>query len=490
VGQTLASLGYTSGIAKIPPYVAVKVPVFSFEKLTGLDTHLGPEMKSTGEVLGLGKNLEEALYKGLVAAGYKMKKAGGVLFTIRDSDKAEIIGTAQKFARLGFSLYATRGTAMVLEKKGFDVQPIDKICDNPGENTETLLAGGEISYIIATSEKGRDPAFDDVKLRRKACSLGIPCLTSIDTANALADSLLSDYSEINTELVNINDLRSSHVKLPFTKMHSCGNDHIHINCLDIEINSPESLSALLSDRHTGIGGEGIVLILRSEKADAKIRIFDLDGSEDSIGGNALRCAAKYLYDNGIVKKRNMSIETLSGIREMYLSTRDGLVSSVKVNMGHAELHPGKIPVKLPGEKVISKQVTIGGAEYAITCVSMGNPHAVVFCEGRVDSLDLRAIGPLFENDPLFPKRVNAEFVEIMDRNYLKMRVWERGSGETQACGTGACAAAVAAVLNEYCDKGADIKVQLAGGELFVNYTDEAVYLTGDCVKVFDGFVEI
>jgi carbamoyl-phosphate synthase large subunit len=152
VGQTLTSLGYTSGIAKIPPYVAVKVPVFSFEKLAGLDTHLGPEMKSTGEVLGLGKNLEEALYKGLVAAGYKMKKAGGVLFTIRDSDKAEIIGTAQKFARLGFSLYATRGTAMVLEKKGFDVQPIDKICDNPGENTETLLAGGEIGYIIATSE--------------------------------------------------------------------------------------------------------------------------------------------------------------------------------------------------------------------------------------------------------------------------------------------------------------------------------------------------
>jgi len=246
---------------------------------------------------------------------------------------------------------------------------------------------------------------------------------------------------------------------------------------------------LLSDRHKGVGGEGVVLILRSGVADAKMRIFDLDGSEDSTGGNAIRCAAKYLYDNGIVKKQRMRIETLSGIRELYLSTRNGLVSSVKVDMGRAELRTEKIPVKLEGENVIARPVTIGGEEYKITCVSMSNPHAVVFVK-RVDEVNVRKIGPLFENDALFPERVNAEFVEVMDRKHLKMRVWERGSGETQACGTGACAAAVAAVLNGYCEKNTDIKVQLPGGELIVNYTDEAVYMTGDCVKIFDGTVEI
>jgi carbamoyl-phosphate synthase large subunit len=488
-GEMLADLGYKSGIAPMPPYIAVKVPVFSFEKLAGVDTHLGPEMKSTGEVLGLGKNLQEALYKGLVAAGYKMKKRGGVLITVRDGDKAEIAGVAEKLVKCGFSLYATRGTARFLEGKGFPVQPIDKIRDNPADNTEKLLAGGQISYIISTSEKGRDPALDDVKLRRKACSLGVPCLTSIDTANALADSLLSDYSEINTELVDINNLRNSRVKLPFTKMHGCSNDYICINCFDFEINSPESLSVLLSDRHTGIGGEGIFLILRSDVADAKIRIFNLDGSEDSIGGNAIRCVAKYLFDNNIVNKRRMRIETLSGIRDLHLSTRNGEVSSVTVDMGRAELRPEKIPVKLTGENVVARQVAIGGAEYAITCVSMSNPHAVVFC-GRLDTLDLHTIGPLFENDPLFPDRVNAEFVEVMGRNHLKMRIWERGCGETQACGTGACAAAVAAVLNGYCDKDADIKVQLPGGELVIKYTDETVFMTGSCVKVYDGVVEI
>jgi len=430
-----------------------------------------------------------------------MKKTGGVLLTIRDGDKGEIIGIAQKLSRLGFSLHATRGTARFLSKKGFSVEPIDKICDNPNVNTETLLAGGKISYIISTSEKGRDPALDDVKLRRKACSLGVPCLTSIDTANALADSLLSDYSEINTELVDINNLRSSRVRLPFTKMHGTGNDYIYINCItlaggqDMEINSPESLSALLSDRHTGIGGEGVVLILRSDTADARMRIFNLDGSEGAMAGNSIRCVAKYLFDNGIVKKRDMRIETRSGIRELSVSTRNGKVSSVRVNMGPAVLAPEKIPVNLTGKDVIARQVEIGGKEYKITCVSMGNPHVIIFCDGIhteacVDAVKLQSLGPLFENDALFPDRINVEFVEIMDNNHLKIRVWERGSGETQACGTGACAAVVAAVLNGYCDKGLDIKAQLPGGELIINYTDDAVTMTGDCVTIFDGIVEI
>jgi len=492
-GEMLADNGYSSGIAKIPPYIAVKVPVFSFEKLAGLDTHLGPEMKSTGEVLGLGKNLEEALYKGLVAAGYKMKRQGGVLLTIKDGDKGEITGMAQKFSKMGFSLHATRGTARFLEKKGFTVEPIDKIFENPDINTETLLAGGKISYIISTSEKGRDPAYDDVKLRRKACSLGVPCLTSIDTANALADSLLSDYSEINTELVDINNMRTSRVQLPFTKMHGTGNDYIYINCITNDqaggINSPESLSALLSDRHTGIGGEGVVLITRSDTADAGMRIFNLDGSEGAMAGNSIRCVAKYLYDNGIVKKQKMKIETRSGIKELTVFTRNGKVSSVKVNMGRAELHPEKIPVNLTGGCVVARKVKIGSKDYEITCVSMGNPHVVIFC-GSVDKIDLGREGPLLENDPLFPDRVNVEFVEVIDKNHLKIRVWERGSGETQACGTGACAAAAAAALNGHCEKGDDIKAQLPGGELIINYTDDTVYMTGDCVKIFDGVVEI
>jgi carbamoyl-phosphate synthase large subunit len=185
----------------------------------------------------------------------------------------------------------------------------------------------------------------------------------------------------------------------------------------------------------------------------------------------------------------MRIETNSGVKKLSLSTRNGAVSSVKVDMGRAELRPEHIPVNLTGENVIAREVTIGGIEYKITCVSMGNPHAVVFCDKPGD-LALDEIGPLFENDPLFPDRVNVEFVKVMDRNHLKLRLWERGSGETQASGTAACASAVAAVLNGYCDKDADIKVQLPGGDLIIRYTDEAVYMTGDCQKVFEGTVEI
>ncbi|MCL2078949.1 MAG: carbamoyl-phosphate synthase large subunit [Oscillospiraceae bacterium] len=491
VGQKLSALGYASGIAKIPPYTAVKVPVFSFEKLAGLDTHLGPEMKSTGEVLGIGKNLEEALYKGLLAAGYNMKKSGAVLITVRDGDKEKIVPVAEKLSACGFSFYATRGTAAFLRSKGFFAEVVEKINECPVNNTEALLESKKISYVICTSEKGRDPALDDVKLRRRACALGIPCLTSADTAGALARSLLSGYSEINTELVDINRLRSERVKLPFTKMHGCGNDYIYIHCDGFTINSPESLSVYLSDRHTGVGGDGVVLILPpdSDTADAKMRMFNLDGSEGGMCGNAIRCVAKYLFDKGIVTKRQMRIETQSGVKKLSLYTKNGAVSSVKADMGKAKLRAGQIPVKIDGESVINRPVTIGGKEYLITCVSMGNPHCVVFVPDT-DSLDLRQIGPLFENDEIFPDRVNAGFAELSGKNSLKLRVWERGSGETRACGTGACAAAVAAVLNGHCDKGADIKVKLPGGELIICYTDETVTMTGDSVKVFEGIVEI
>lgn len=278
------------------------------------------------------------------------------------------------------------------------------------------------------------------------------------------------------------------MRLPFTKMHGCGNDYIYFNCFNSEIRSPGQLSVLLSNRHLGIGGDGIVLILPSHRADAKMRMFNLDGSESGMCGNAIRCVAKYVYDNGMVKKRNLQIETLSGIKKLYLSTKNGRVVLAKVDMGKAELAPEKIPVKLKGN-VIARPVKIGGKEYAITCVSMGNPHAVVFCKD-INKIDLPKIGPQFEKNALFPEKVNAEFIEVVGKNHLRMRVWERGSGETQACGTGACASAVAAVLNGHCDKNADIKVRLPGGELTVKYTDETVYMTGNCVKVFEGMVEI
>jgi carbamoyl-phosphate synthase large subunit len=212
IGETLASLGYSSGIAPKPEYYAVKVPVFSFVKLAGLDTHLGPEMKSTGEVLGLGRTLEEALYKGLVAAGHKMTPANmdgeqkGVLVTVRNGDKKDVVPVVEKFAKYGFALYSTKGTAKYLREKGFEVNVVEKIRECPGNNTETLLESGKISYVLSTSERGRDPALDDVKIRMRACVLGIPCLTSVDTANALVDSLLSGFTEMNTELIDINAL--------------------------------------------------------------------------------------------------------------------------------------------------------------------------------------------------------------------------------------------------------------------------------------------
>lgn len=488
LGYRLRDLGFGTGLYRNSPYTAVKVPVFSFEKLTDVDTQLGPEMKSTGEVLGIGNNLEEALYKGLVASGCKMQKGGGVIITVRDSDKFEIADIGVKFHNMGFTLYATEGTAAVLQKHGLPVELVSKI-HKSDFNTITLLESGKINYIISTSAKGRDPARDSVKIRRKASLLGIPCLTSIDTANALADSLMSRYTVGNIELININSLKSEKQKLRFTKMHGCANDYIYINCFEQEIQTPEFLSIFLSDRHTGVGGDGVVLICPSEVADAKMRMFNLDGSEGKMCGNAIRCVSKYLYDNNMVRKKDLSIETLSGIKHCRVTTTYGFVSRVTVDMGKAELTPALIPVRSDKEIVVDEPAVIGGKDYRITCVSMGNPHCVVFCDS-VDALNLPEIGPLFEHDSLFPERVNTEFIERIDDHTLKMRVWERGSGETLACGTGACASVVAAVLNGFCRKGEDVRVMLRGGDLTINYRDEGVVMTGNAEKVFEGEVEI
>ena len=488
LGMKLTDLGYGTGLYPTSPYTAVKVPVFSFEKLTDVDTQLGPEMKSTGEVLGIGNNLEEALYKGLIASGSKMNKKGGVFITVRDGDKKEIGEIAKKFDKMGFPLYATTGTASVLAKLGLTVKIVDKIHESP-VNTITLLESGKLAYIISTSAKGRNPARDSVKIRRKAALLGIPCLTAIDTANALADSLMSRYTPYNTEIVDINNLKKEKVKLPFTKMSACSNDYIYINCFENEVSSPEFLSIYLSDRHNGVGGDGVILICPSDVADAQMRMFNRDGSEGLMCGNGIRCVAKYLFDNGIVKKPVINIETKSGIKSCSIMTMNGKAYKITVDMGAAALRPEQVPVKLEGDMIVNKPVIIDGHEYYITCASMGNPHCAVFAPS-VDKLDLNAMGPKFEYNPLFPERVNVEFIEVVDERTLKVRVWERGSGETMACGTGACAAVVAATLNGKCEKGEDIRVILKGGDLTVRYTDEKVLMTGGAEKVFDGVVEV
>lgn len=277
--------------------------------------------------------------------------------------------------------------------------------------------------------------------------------------------------------------------LKFTKMHGIGNDYIYINCFEQNIENPEELAIKLSDRHFGVGGDGIILVCPSEIADAKMRMFNLDGSEGKMCGNGIRCVAKFVYDNGIAKKDCLTIETLSGVKTLDLTVENEKVSSVKVDMGDAILDPKLIPTTFDGENVINKEVLMDNTEYQITCVSMGNPHCVIFCND-IDNLDLPKIGRMFETADYFPENINTEFIEILGENKLKMRVWERGSGETLACGTGACASAVASVLLGHCKKNTDIEIELIGGTLIIKYTNETVFMTGSATKVFDGTVEI
>ena len=421
-----------------------------------------------------------------------MKKKGGVFITVRNSDKAEIGEIAKKYYDLGFRIYATEGTADVLKKYGIDAVSVKKIHESKTNNTLTLIESGKIQYVISTSAKGRIPSRDSVKIRRKTVERNIPCLTSLDTANALADCLKSHYSQHSTELIDINHMREEKLMLKFTKMQGIGNDYIYCSTFDQEISNPEALAVRLSDRHFGIGGDGIILVCPSKVADAKMKMYNLDGSEGKMCGNGIRCVGKFLYDHGMVdinEKDEITIETLSGIKKLKAYTSGGKVNRLRVDMGKAILDPKEIPVLLDGDKVVDRPVEIAGNNYNITCVSMGNPHCVVFMDD-IDNLDIETVGPEFENDKLFPERVNTEFVTVLDDHTIKMRVWERGSGETWACGTGACAVAVAACENGFCKKGEDIKIKLKGGDLIINYTDETVYMTGNAEKVFEGEVEV
>lgn len=278
-------------------------------------------------------------------------------------------------------------------------------------------------------------------------------------------------------------------ELRFTKMHGCGNDYIYFNCFEDPVDSPEELAVRLSDRHKSVGGDGVILICPPQRPenDGRMRMFNLDGSEGKMCGNGIRCVAKFLYDHGIARRAELKIETLSGVKICKIHEKNGKAEAVTVDMGKAKLKPAEIPVSLPGEAVVGKETEVAGSSYRVTCVSMGNPHCVVF-GGDPDRLELEQIGPRFEHDPLFPQGVNTEFTQVIDGHTLKMRVWERGSGETMACGTGACASAVAAVLNGCCPGGEDILIHLRGGDLTVNVTDETVWMTGEAVEVFEGAI--
>ena len=501
LGEKIKDMGYGTGLYRIPPYFAVKVPVFSFEKLMDVDTHLGPEMKSTGEVLGLAATREEAIFKGLLAAGYTMKRNGGVLFSVRKTDKYELPELAKKFYDMGFKLYATEGNAKTISDFGMEVEIVNKIHENSEDNLLTLLDTGKIDYVISTSAKGRDPRADSVKMRRHAVERDIPCLTSLDTANAIADCLASNYDVNNVELVDINDLRTSREKLHFYKMECTGNDFILVDTSEQPVSNPAGLAVRLCNRRTGIGADSLIIVEKSDKADAAMRFYNQDGTEVNMSGNGLRAVAKYLFDNnvnGIADNHNpteptaeITVETQNGVKNLTIYKLNGKVSAVSVDMGKPEFAPEKLPTTLEAKdgKIVTVPLTVNGMNYDVTCLSVGNPHCVVFC-GFVDKVNVEIIGPMFENDSVFPKRINTEFVRVVGRNELKMRTWERGNGETPACGTGACAAAIAAVLNGYCPMNEDITVNVRGGKLSVKYTEDTVYLTGGAELLYKGEIEI
>lgn len=273
--------------------------------------------------------------------------------------------------------------------------------------------------------------------------------------------------------------------MKFTKMHGIGNDYVYMDCTKERLENPGEIARLVSDRHKGIGSDGLILIQSSDEADFEMAMYNADGSYGKMCGNGIRCVAKYVYDNGLTDKTEISVISGGAVKYLKLTVENGKVKKVRVNMGEPILKPSEIPVVGDGDKLVAAPIVVDNQVYEMTCVSMGNPHAVVFLDG-VDDLKIEEIGPRFEQHERFPDRVNTEFVERIDRKNLKMRVWERGSGETMACGTGACATAVAAILNGYAER--DVTVHLLGGDLEISWdeTDNCVYMTGPAATAFTG----
>lgn len=277
--------------------------------------------------------------------------------------------------------------------------------------------------------------------------------------------------------------------MKFTKMHGCGNDYVYVNLFEEQVEDPSKLSIAVSDRHFGIGSDGLITIGPSGAADFRMRIYNADGSEAEMCGNGIRCVAKYVYDHGMTDKTLLTVETGAGIKELSLEVEDGRVSRVRVDMGEPQLAPAQIPVEAEGERVVDEPIQAGGRNWRMTCVSMGNPHAVMFVDD-VKELPIEQYGPHFENHARFPRRTNAEFVQVHGRNEVSMRVWERGSAETWACGTGTCATVMACILNGYTDN--EVLVHLRGGDLVITYDPDSnhIYMKGPATEVFSGVYEI
>jgi diaminopimelate epimerase len=284
---------------------------------------------------------------------------------------------------------------------------------------------------------------------------------------------------MHTSRINVRE------NMKFTKMQGCGNDYVYVNCLNEKLENAAEVAIKVSDRHFGIGSDGLILIKPSDNADFTMDMYNADGSKSSMCGNGIRCVGKYVYDYGLTDKQNISIETGAGIKYLDLNVEGNKVVEVTVNMGSPIVEPKLIPVKVTEDNVIGMPITVAGISYEMTCISMGNPHAVVFVEDT-KLVDIEHIGPLFENHVLFPERTNTEFIRVVDRNTIEMRVWERGSGETLACGTGACASVYACILNGYTSD--IVLVKLLGGELKIHYDREknTIFMTGPAVTVFEG----
>ena len=408
--------------------------------------------------------------------------------SVNDQDKLDVLTIAKKFGDLGCKMYATKGTAKVIQDLGFDCTVVERL--SATNTVIQLMDEGKIDYVVYTGKTDMESINDFITLHHQAILRGITVLTALDTANALADIIASRFTEYNTELVDINALRSEKLKLNFTKMQSCGNDYIVFDNRDGKITCPESIAVNYVQPHYGIGGDGIVLIENSSIADAKMRVFNRNGGEAPTGGNAIRCLGKYLYEKGIVPKTDMKIETGKGVFDVRVYSMAGKVNTASVNLGKVNLHGLQIPCVWDEEQIVDKSVEIGGKPYNITLVNVGNPHCVVFSD-KVDAIDLEKVGPEFENCKYFPEGINTEFIRVVNKVTIKMRVWERGSGETWACGTGACAAVVSAVLAGYCEKDTNITVKLRGGDLTVNYhSNGEVELIGNVKTVYEGSFEI
>lgn len=288
------------------------------------------------------------------------------------------------------------------------------------------------------------------------------------------------------------------MKIEFTKMHGCGNDYVYIDSVKnpVRVADKAELARMVSDRHFGIGSDGLIFVNSSKIADFEMEMYNADGSRSEMCGNGIRCVAKLVYDKGYTDGENFTIESMGKIKYIKIYGKDGVAESVKVDMGEPILEPIRIPVDVEGDRAIAVPIEVDGATYEMTCVSMGNPHAVVFLDetkdepSKVTSLEIEKIGPKFENHKVFPNRVNTEFVNVIDRSQVEMRVWERGTGETLACGTGCCATTVACILNGKTDR--EITINVLGGKIRVKWdeSDNHIYMTGPATKVFDGVIEI